>query len=183
MVRVKRRYFLFELIPSDERLLKSCKPLDIEEKAIVRSLREKITELFGDFGMASVVQHMRLKRFNGVTRTGVISCKRGAHLMVMSSLPFIRKIDDCDCSVRLIHLSGTFRGSLKQLKKWHTKQISLWKKQLKDSSGSDSRVKTLIENASKMEMSLIEESKMIVVEKDDDKDLKIEDKSLLKSMI
>ncbi len=127
MVRVKRRYILFEIIPNNYKLMDK---LLITEKEIIESMRECVERLYGDLGLSSILQTIQLKRFNINTRTGVLSSKRSNHTIITTSLPFIRKVKQIDCIFRTIHISGTIRGCLKALRVHHNKQINCLRKQL-----------------------------------------------------
>ena len=119
MVRIKRRYILFELMPNNDKL----DELSITERDVLEAIRNVIEIMFGDFGLGSVLQSLQLKRFNRMTRTGVLATKRSVHRLVITSLPFVKRIQSTDASFRTIHLSGTIRGCLRALRIHHNKQI------------------------------------------------------------
>lgn len=134
MVRVKRRYILFEVVPNDDVLRLDIasvdKPLKITEKDIIYAFRQKILQLYGDFGLGSVLKSLHVKRFTGATRLGVISVQRGQHTMVTSSMPLVKKIKDLNCMVRIVRLSGTIRGCLRYLKVYYKAQVRMYKKEM-----------------------------------------------------
>lgn len=122
MVRVKKRYLLIELIAQDDLLdRKECFPVD--ELAVLNSIRSVVKTIHGDYGLASVYTSLHCKRFNKSTRIALISCLRGPHYLIMSSLPFVKTIDDLPISLNQLHLSGTIQGSLKFLRKYYYQQI------------------------------------------------------------
>ena len=129
MVRVKRRYISFEIIPNNERLEK----LSISERDIIETIKQTVGQLYGDFGFGSVMQTIQLKRFNQITRTGVLATKRNNCRLSLTTLPFIRRVQHLDCIFRIIHLSGTIRGCLKALRIHHNKQINKLRNQLNSS--------------------------------------------------
>ena len=126
MVRVKRRYILFEIIPNNNKLDK----LGISEKDIIETIKQSVTQLYGDYGLGSVIQSIQLKRYNYMTRTGLLATKRNNCRLSLTAIPFIRRVQHLDCIFRIIHLSGTIRGCLKALRNHHNKQIIKLRNQL-----------------------------------------------------
>lgn len=120
MVRFKRRYVLFEVNPSGGERLDHLK---ITEKHITQALRDAVQALYGDFGLGSIVKSLYMKRFTPVTRLGIVSCQRGQHALLTSSLATVKKIKDLNCSIRIVYLSGTIRGCLRKLEEYHRVQI------------------------------------------------------------
>src|SRR5690242_17911049 len=70
-----------------------------------------------------MARSLQVKKFSCVTRIGIVCVQRGAHYLLTSSLPFIKKINEVPCSCRLIYLSGTIRGCLKFLRAYYKKQM------------------------------------------------------------
>ncbi|KAI1288316.1 Ribonuclease P/MRP protein subunit POP5 [Halotydeus destructor] len=122
MVRVKRRYVLFEVIPSDQNMSQDYH-IKLSEKEIIHAMRRMIEAKYGNFGLGTILKSLHVKRFNGVTRIGIITIKRGPHVFLTSSMPFIKEINSFKCSLRTFYLSGTIRGCLRKLKLHHQIQI------------------------------------------------------------
>lgn len=118
MVRVKRRYILFELIFD-------CKDdyinfdRSINERQIVQAVRDSIHQLYGDYGLAVINQSLLLKRFNKQTKIGILSCYRHSYKLLFNSLLLIQNILKIKCVFRTHYLSGTIRGCLKALEKMY----------------------------------------------------------------
>lgn len=110
MVRVKRRYIVFKIECDGHRVNQA-------QESFTRELRERVAELYGDFGVASLNRGFSVKRFDPKEGYLILAVRRGVHEMVMSVAPWIVSIDKMRSSVRIIHLSGTVRGCLKHLKK------------------------------------------------------------------
>jgi len=123
---------LFELMPNEEVL--DSHGLGVTERQLIETIRQTIGTLYGDFGLGSVAKSLQLKRFNDMTRTGLLAVKRCHHTIVLTSLPFIRRVHHLDCILRTIHMSGTIRGCLKALRVHHNKQIIRLRKQRKSSA-------------------------------------------------
>lgn len=147
MVRVKRRYIVFEVIPNDPK----CHRLTLSEKDIIDAIRQSVSQLYGDFGLASVQQTTQLKRFSPATRTGVVATKRVNYGLTLTALPLIRRVRQTDCIFRVIHLSGTIRGGLKGLRRHHNKQIVELKKQM----NSMNKIKEIEKGVKDIESSLL----------------------------
>lgn len=107
MVRVKRRYILANIkyqggSPSQE--------------AFLKELRDKIRQMYGDFGLACLNRGFSIKKYDQKDGYIIISLRKGVHEIVMSVLPMITQVDRVQCCPILLHLSGTIRGCLKHLK-------------------------------------------------------------------
>ncbi|XP_054159410.1 ribonuclease P/MRP protein subunit POP5-like [Oppia nitens] len=138
MVRVKRRYLCFEVVPNggDHNLTTGYRKLDITERQVRDTVRQTIADIYGDYGLASVQLSFSLKRFNQTTRTGVLAIKRSVHTILLTALPFVKRINQLDCFLKSIHLSGTIRGCLKALAVHHNKQIVKLRGQLSKTTSS-----------------------------------------------
>lgn len=118
MVRVKRRYILFELIfESKDDLVNFEK--SINERQIVQSIRDSVHQTFGDYGLAAINQSLILKRFNKSTKIGVLGCYRNCYRILFNSLFLIKDILKIRCTFKTHYLSGTIRGCLKALEKMY----------------------------------------------------------------
>lgn len=118
MVRVKRRYILFELVfDCKDDLVNFDK--SINEKHIVQAVRDSIQQTFGDYGLAVINQSLLLKRFNKQTKIGILSCYRHSYQILFNALLLIQDILKVKCIFRTHHLSGTIRGCLKVLEKMY----------------------------------------------------------------
>lgn len=156
MVRVKRRYVLFEVLPAEEEL--NQRQLTINEKEILAAIRDAISMIYGDFGLSSVIKSLHLKRFNPQTRIAIITCKRGPHLMLLSAMPFVRMVAKLRCSLRTLHLSGTIRGCLKALRTIHRREIAKIKSQLnQDGKSNQERIESAEKGFAELELNLTTE--------------------------
>ena len=118
MVRVKRRYILFELIfESKDDYVNFDR--SINERHIMQVIRDSIQQLYGDYGLAILNQSLSLKRFNKQTKIGILSCYRHSYQILFNSLFLIQDIHKVKCIFKTHHLSGTIRGSLKCLQKMY----------------------------------------------------------------
>lgn len=109
MVRVKRRYIALSI--------KSKTKGSVAQEALIKELRNCVGQLYGDFGLACLNRGFSIKRYNEKDGSLIISVRRGVHEMVMSVAPLITKVDGNLCSINIVHLSGTIRGCLKEIKR------------------------------------------------------------------
>jgi RNase P/RNase MRP subunit POP5 len=109
MVRVKRRYFTLQI--------RSESKVSFSERDLIRSLKDTVQSIHGDFGLGSLLKSLAVKRLSLDTRTAVLVCQRGPHTLLSSSIPFVRAVKQVNCTFQVIHLSGTIRSSFKFLVK------------------------------------------------------------------
>ena len=110
MVRVKRRYFTLQINTDNPKT-----ELLFSERDLVMALREAVQGIHGDFGLGSLIKSLTVKRLSTQTRTALVGCQRGSHELLSTSIPFVRKIKQTECSLQVVYLSGTIRSSLKFL--------------------------------------------------------------------
>lgn len=118
MVRVKRRYILFELVFDSK---DDCANFDrsINERHITHAVRDSVQQLYGDYGLAVISQSLVLKRFNKQTKIGILSCYRHSYRSLFNALLIIQDILKVKCAFRTHHLSGTIRGCLRALERMY----------------------------------------------------------------
>ncbi|XP_076370040.1 POP5 ribonuclease P/MRP subunit [Tachypleus tridentatus] len=124
MVRVKQRYFLVEIIPTaSRRHLQTELHPSINERSILRSVRESVEEIHGDFGVGVTQAGFTIKMFNSKTSVFVLRVRRGPHVLVASALSFVRRIGNTSLTLKTLHLSGTIRSCLKFLQQYDKQQL------------------------------------------------------------
>lgn len=116
MVRVKRRHSTIVIIPNDSSV-HDLAPIALEEREIVQALKNAIQSLHGDYGLGTCLRSLAVKKYCPSTRTAVVSTQRGPHILLLTSLPLVRKIGKHECTLRLARLSGTLRSSYKSIMK------------------------------------------------------------------
>lgn len=129
MVRVKRRYIVIKIS------YKNCNTVDIpDEKTFINELRDKINQTHGDFGVACLNRGFSVKKYDLSDGYMILGVRREFHRMVMSNIPLICYVNRVPCSASILHLSGTFRGCLKEMKLNYLKNLraTIAKKQLRD---------------------------------------------------
>lgn len=108
MVRIKRRYIVLRIVHENR--------ITISQETFMKELRDRIADIYGDFGVACLNRGFSVKRYDPKDGYMIIAVRRGVHDMVMSVTPLITSIDRVRSNVNLVYLSGTIRGCLKQLR-------------------------------------------------------------------
>ncbi|KAL0894147.1 hypothetical protein ABMA27_014180 [Loxostege sticticalis] len=126
MVRFKHRYITVEIASP---LVPDSKPLNLRPKIFHDSVLNKIQQLHGDFGIASIRNGFLTKYCNETTRIALIRARHGPHRFVTSSLPFITKIDKLDVRLNTLHVGATLKHSFKFIQKHQRAYLdSMWSK-------------------------------------------------------
>ena len=141
MVRVKRRYVLFELLLDRRSDLNKFRE-KYHDKFVYKSLKSTLEKLHGDYGVGVLMQSLSVKRFNKDTMTGIVRVQRDGLQLLSTSLPLVKQINDFGCSLRTLHLSGTMHGCLKQLQRIHQGEVNRLKRQQKQPKGEKKKEKT-----------------------------------------
>ena len=138
MVRVKRRYILIEIVVHDHNFSDPLTKLPFNRKleaVILEAIQKQVHQLYGDHGLACILNKTSTKLFSYLKlRNGILACNKDYYKFILSSLPFIRKLDQIDCQLTVLHVSGTIRGCVKWLKRHHQNEICKLKKSLRDQS-------------------------------------------------
>lgn len=128
MPPIKRRYIGFKI---DTRNVDSRDDFSaVREGEIVRSVKEAIQKLHGDFGTASIMYSFNLKRFDKPTKTGIFAVKREAYQFLSSAIPIVSQVGKLDASLSILTVSGTIRGCCKRLQGFHKMMINHYEKAL-----------------------------------------------------
>lgn len=110
MVRVKRRYVLLKIN------LEAKNKNKLNQEEFITELKERITQTYGDFGIACFERGYSLKKVDLNDGIILLMIRRGCEQMVMSVLPLITSISHIRSQILILHLSGTMRSSLKHWK-------------------------------------------------------------------
>lgn len=127
MVRVKHRYFLVEVLCDQ---FKKKLELPLKQTEILRAVKSSVEKLHGDFGVACIQIGLALKMYNTTTRVFLLRVRRASSHYISTSLPFVTSIGRFTVVLRLLHVSGTIRKSLKFLVSCDQQKLN---KLLKDS--------------------------------------------------
>ncbi|KKY25876.1 putative rpp14 pop5 family protein [Diplodia seriata] len=126
MVRLKHRYLLVELLypspatsPSksaqslpDVVQFHQPSPDKLTAGLLIKSIRDGIVELFGDYGAGMTGGTLQVKYFSPATSTAIIRVSRDHYRLVWAALSFITRLPhpiNQDCVVQVVRVSGTIR--------------------------------------------------------------------------
>ena len=124
MVRQKTRYILCRIHSSANNLL----PSDI-----ANSIKDSVTLLHGRYGCACVSSCFNVKYINVNTKLIILKVSHAFHLMLRSSLPFVKKVciqgsrKAVDCVLETLSSGGTVRGLQKSIIKHDRKKLYSFK--------------------------------------------------------
>jgi len=136
MVRYKKRYFVVEF----ERIHRVNKPkpgvdlepLNSKDIDIAEAVKDKVTELHGDFGRASITVGFKVIYANKATRLAIMRVRHGPHTLIASSLPLLTHIRNEGIVSRLLYTGATVRHCHMFMVKRQTRQLELAKAGLKE---------------------------------------------------
>ena len=119
MVRVKRRYFVFQFHfnSNSTNLIKSSQ--------IHTTFESMIARLYGDVGIARFTRNLSIIYYNPATNVSIVRCLRDDKHMLQTAATFISKIipDQIECSVQTLHVGGSIRQCKKYLVNYCVEQL------------------------------------------------------------
>ncbi|CAF1268659.1 unnamed protein product [Adineta steineri] len=120
MVRVKRRYFVFQFHFHS-------KPLNIIKSSNIHTTFETmISRLYGDIGVARFIRNLSVIYYNPSTHTAIVRCLRDDKHMLQTTATFISKLilnDPIECSIQTLHVGGSIRQCKKYLINYSIEQL------------------------------------------------------------
>ncbi|XP_030757592.1 ribonuclease P/MRP protein subunit POP5-like [Sitophilus oryzae] len=118
MVRLKNRYIVLQIEPRDP---KDSSNFTLSSDAIMQVIKDKIEQLHGDFGMASIQAGFTAKYCNEYTKIAIARARHGPHKLVSSSIPFINKIGTRNVNVRILYIGATIKKCFCFIKQYQEK--------------------------------------------------------------
>ena len=119
MVRVKRRYFVFQLHfnSNSAHLIKSSH--------IHTAFETTIARLYGDVGIARFTRNLSIIYYNPSTQVSIVRCLRDDKHILQTAATFISKIstDQIECSIQTLHVGGSIRQCKKYLVNYSIEQL------------------------------------------------------------
>ena len=119
MVRVKRRYFVFQFHfnSNSSHLVKSSH--------IHTAFETMIARLYGDVGIGRFTRNLSIIYYNPSTRVSIVRCLRDDKHMLQTVATFLSKItlDQIECSVQTLHVGGSIRQCKKYLVNYCVEQL------------------------------------------------------------
>ncbi|XP_072038750.1 ribonuclease P/MRP protein subunit POP5-like [Amphiura filiformis] len=134
MVRLKKRYFLCEIVFVDQDGFSSSQPQtlpSLKEADVYHAVKGAVEEIYGDYGVGAVMGGLNVKYMNARTNVVLIRVHLHANKILWTSLPFVKKIAKCDCFMKTLHIGGTILSCQKSLLKYNRQQLAVLLKQCK----------------------------------------------------
>ncbi|XP_028163421.1 ribonuclease P/MRP protein subunit POP5 [Ostrinia furnacalis] len=127
--RQSLRFHAYITIEIESPAVPDSKPLSLKPSKFHDSVLDKIQQLHGDFGVASIRNGFLTKYCNENTRIALIRARHGPHRFVTSSLPFVTKIEKLDVRLRTLHVGATLKHSFKFIQRHQRAYLdSMWSK-------------------------------------------------------
>lgn len=119
MVRVKRRYFVFQFH------FNSNVTNPIKSSQIHSTFETMIARLYGDVGIARFTRNLSIIYYNSSTHVSIVRCHRDDKHMLRTAATFISKLnnDHNECSIQTLHVGGSIRQCKKYLVKYCIEQL------------------------------------------------------------
>lgn len=120
MVRVKRRYFVFQFH------FNSNVTNVIKSSHIHSAFENMIARLYGDVGIAHFTRNLSIIYYNPSTHVAIVRCLRDDKHMLQTAATFISKItttDQIECSIQTLHVGGSIRQCKKHLVNYCIEQL------------------------------------------------------------
>lgn len=121
MVRVKRRYFVFQFH------FNSHPTTVIKSSHIHTTFEAMISRLYGDIGIARFTRNLSIIYYNSSTHVAIVRCLRDDKHMLQTAAIFISKLanDQIECSIQTLHVGGSIRQCKKYLVNYCIEQLLL----------------------------------------------------------
>ncbi|XP_071451156.1 ribonuclease P/MRP protein subunit POP5 [Hetaerina americana] len=124
MVRFKNRYIALRIDPNK---LPSNSVYKISSSALYHSILNKVQQLHGDFGTASIKVGFSAKYCNELTRMAIIRVRHGPHKFITSTLPLVKEIDQEKVVIHTLYVGATLLHCNKFLQKYQRRKLEeLW---------------------------------------------------------
>ncbi len=96
-----------------KRAFMDCDPLKMGSSNLAEAIREKVQELHGDHGRASITVGLRVIYCNTETQMAVVCCRHGPHRLLAAAMPFITKVAEEKVVLTTIYTGATVRHCYK----------------------------------------------------------------------
>ncbi|KAI9295590.1 hypothetical protein K502DRAFT_290803 [Neoconidiobolus thromboides FSU 785] len=121
MVRVKRRYFLFEVALEDGAQAANMKGVSLNKREVQSQINRSIAFNFGSIGSSKIATDLNLQYFNPETKIGLLRTNRENEKMVCASLTLLNEIKGTKCCFTVLKTTATIKklmhASIKRDKK------------------------------------------------------------------
>ncbi|CAF4352116.1 unnamed protein product [Rotaria sp. Silwood2] len=136
MVRVKRRYFVFQFH------FNFNPTIIIKSSHIHTTFETMISRLYGDVGIAHFTRNLSIIYYNSSTHVAIVRCLRDNKHMLQTAATFISKliIDQIECSIQTLHVGGSIRQCKKYLVNYCIEQLLAMNSQLINQNKTTSQI-------------------------------------------
>ncbi|UJR29888.1 hypothetical protein I4U23_017436 [Adineta vaga] len=119
MVRVKRRYFVFQFH------FHSTPTSVIKSSQIHSTIESMIARLYGDVGVAHFIRNLSVIYYNSSTHVAIVRCLRDDKHLLKTAATFVCRLanDSNDCSIQTLHVGGSIRQCKKYLVNYCIEQL------------------------------------------------------------
>ena len=122
MVRVKKRYFVVHFEHAER--MKKAETEFRSDGILAGKIKDKVEELFGDHGRASVTLGLMTIYANAATGLALICARHGPHRMVGAAIPLINDLEgEVKVIPRLVYTGATIRNSYKKMSEYQKRQL------------------------------------------------------------
>jgi ribonuclease P/MRP protein subunit POP5 len=138
MVRVKRRYFVFQFHFNSNTNSSTV----IKSSQIHSTLESMIARLYGDVGIARFTRNLSVIYYNPSTHTAIVRCLRDDKHMLQTAATFISKLvnDPIECSIQTLHVGGSIRQCKKYLVNYCIEQLLYMNSQTNNQNKTTSEI-------------------------------------------
>jgi ribonuclease P/MRP protein subunit POP5 len=167
MVRVKRRYFVFQFH------FNSNSTKTITSSNIHSAFETMIARLYGDVGIAHFTRNLSIIYYNPSTHVSIVRCLRDDKHMLQTAATFISKItnDQIECSIQTLHVGGSIRQCKKYLVNYCIEQLLFMNSQSTNQNKTTTTSQILFKNKKKKGNNPIQQQLMNI---DHDKQLALQ---------
>ena len=119
MVRVKRRYLVFQL------RFPSTVTSAVKSSHLHRTFEATIARLYGDLGIAHFIRNLSVIYYNSSTHMSIVRCLRDDKHMLQTAAAFICRLTDLnlECSFQTLHVGGSIRQCKKYLVNYSIEEL------------------------------------------------------------
>ncbi|XP_011493846.1 PREDICTED: uncharacterized protein LOC105359069 [Ceratosolen solmsi marchali] len=123
MVRYKNRYITIQVSYKDN----SDRILNLKTTALHDAIQKKVSEMYGDFGLAAIKAGFSAKYCNSHTKIALIKIRHGPHKFIVDVIPHIIDVGGKFVSVKIIYIGATMKHCFLFIKRYQQKKLeSMW---------------------------------------------------------
>ncbi|XP_019878639.1 ribonuclease P/MRP protein subunit POP5 [Aethina tumida] len=121
MVRVKNRYFVVQVNRENDQPVSVLK---MSASLLNDCIKEKVQDLYGDFGVAAIHAGFTAKYCNEYTRIAIIRARKGPHRMVAASVPCVKEAHGKPIALNILYVGSSMRHCFIFIKNYQEKRFN-----------------------------------------------------------